>query len=161
MGVLIPIVTDPWGIFVKFRNSNVLWYCHPKFISYGLATGAFGLGLLILSYYARRFSKKIMQFFQGEMSNTSGEFSLCTITSTTWFLQSDDWLGYGLLFQRPVWSTKALQHVCKGTAATTLSVVKVGQQYQNIFKNLVHLQYGKAKPVTHKKRCFFTRLEMV
>lgn len=118
-GVLIPIVTDPRGIFEKFRNSNVLWYCHPRFVSYGLATGAFCLALLILSHHAKSFSKKIVQFSQGEMSNTSGGFSLCTITSTTWFLQSDDILGYGLLFQRPVCSTKALQHVCNGTAATT------------------------------------------
>lgn len=88
LGVLIPIVTDPWAIFAKFRNSNVLWYCCPKFISYGLATGAFGLALLILSHHARSSSKKIVQFSQGEMSNTSGGLSLCTITSTTWFLRA-------------------------------------------------------------------------
>lgn len=126
-GVLIPIVIDPWGIFAKFRNSNVLRYCHPKFVSYGLATGGFGLALLILFHHARSFSKKIMQFSQGEMRNTSGGFSLCTITSTTWFLQSDDLLGYVLLFQKPVCCTKALQHVCNGTVATIHSVVEVGQ----------------------------------
>lgn len=104
----------------------MLQYCHPKFVSYGLATGAFGLALLILSHHTKSFSKKIMQFSQGEMSNASGGFSLCIIPSTTSFLQSDDLLGYGLLFQRPDCSTEALQHICNGTAATTHSVVEVG-----------------------------------
>lgn len=126
MGVLIPMVTDPWGIFAKFRNSTVLWYCHPKFVSYGLATGAFGLALLILSHHIKSFSKKIMQFSQGEMSNASGDFHSASFLEQPDF-RSDDLWGYGLLFQRPDCSTEALQHICNGTAATTLSVVEVGQ----------------------------------
>lgn len=40
--VLIPMVTELWDVLAKFRNSNVLWYCHPKSICHSLATGAFG-----------------------------------------------------------------------------------------------------------------------
>lgn len=47
-----------------------------------LATGAFGLPLLILSHHAKSSSKKIMPFSQGKVSNTLAGFLLCSSTST-------------------------------------------------------------------------------
>lgn len=80
--VLSPVVTDLWDIFAKLRNSNILWYYHPKCICHRLATGAFGLSVLVLSHHAKNFSKKITQFFQGKMSNTSTVVLLYSSTST-------------------------------------------------------------------------------
>lgn len=96
--VLSPVVTDLWDIFAKLRNSNILWYYHPKSICHRLATGAFGLSLLVLSHHAKSFSKKIMQISQGMMSTLFTVVLLCSSTSTIWSLQSNCVLGYKLLF---------------------------------------------------------------
>lgn len=85
---------------ISSQNLGTVTCCDIATLSpfVSLATGAFGLPLLILSHHAKSSSKKIMPFSQGKTSTLLQVFLLCSSTSTIWSLHSNYILGYRLLF---------------------------------------------------------------